>query len=144
MKLFQNLSILKNCKGSAIAIGNFDGVHKGHQKVFNEAKKFAKKNKIKFGILTFNPLPVMFFNKKVNNFRLTSENQKFKLFKKYNVNFVVNVKYRFMIYQMEKDANHALIVKINRKKLLRYRQKLSHYHQNLQYKYLQKNLRQNQ
>ena len=43
----------------------------------------------------------------------------------------------FMIYQMEKDANHALIEKINHQKLLEYRQ-------DLKYKYLQKNLRQNQ
>jgi len=48
-----------------VAIGNFDGVHKGHQKVFKQAKKYSKKNKIKFGVLTFTPLPVMFFNNKI-------------------------------------------------------------------------------
>ena len=88
MKNFNSLSIPKNYKGYAIAIGNFDGVHKGHQKVFKEAKKFSKRNKIKFGILTFNPLPVMFFNKKIGNYKLTSQNQKFILFKKCGVNFV--------------------------------------------------------
>ena len=82
MKSFNNLSIPKKYKGHAIAIGNFDGVHRGHQKVFKEAKKLAKKNRIKFGILTFNPLPIMFFNKKITNHRLTSENQKLFLFKK--------------------------------------------------------------
>ena len=79
MKIFNSPIITKKYKRSAIAIGNFDGVHKGHQKVFNQAKKFAKKNKIKFGILTFTPLPVMFFNKKVSNYRIASEHQKFKL-----------------------------------------------------------------
>ena len=93
MKIFSHLSIPKNYKGSAIAIGNFDGVHKGHQKVFKVAKKFAERNKIKFGILTFSPLPVMFFNKKISNYKLTSEDQKFKLFKKYGVDFVVNIKF---------------------------------------------------
>ena len=93
MKSFKNPSIPRNYKEHAIAIGNFDGVHKGHQKVFNEAKKFAKKNKIKLGILTFNPLPVMFFNKKIVNYKLTSQEQKFKLFKKYGVNFVIIIKF---------------------------------------------------
>ena len=74
MKIFNNTSILKNYKGSAIAIGNFDGIHKGHEKVFKQAKKIARKKKIKFGVLTFTPLPVMFFNKKIKNFRLNSEN----------------------------------------------------------------------
>ena len=46
MKIFNNTNIPKNYKNSAIAIGNFDGVHKGHQKVFKETKKFAKKIKL--------------------------------------------------------------------------------------------------
>ena len=71
MKIFKNLAIPNYYKKSALAIGNFDGVHKGHQKVFKYAKKFAKRSKSKFGILTFSPLPVMFFNKRVKNYRLT-------------------------------------------------------------------------
>ena len=93
MKIFNRPIISKKYKGSAIAIGNFDGVHKGHQKVFKQAKKFAKKNKIRFGILTFTPLPVMFFNKKASNYRLASEDLKFKIFKKYGVDFLVNIKF---------------------------------------------------
>ena len=47
MRTFKNTAIPKEYRGSAIAIGNFDGVHRGHQKVFRQAKKYAKKNKIK-------------------------------------------------------------------------------------------------
>jgi len=93
MKNFNNLSIANSYKGSAIAIGNFDGVHLGHQKVFKQARKFAKKNKIKFGVMTFTPPPVIFFNKKPSNYKLTSEIQKFKLFKRYGANFVINIKF---------------------------------------------------
>ena len=93
MKIFYKTDIPEKYKSSALAIGNFDGVHLGHQKVFLKTKKLAQKNKIKFGILTFTPLPVMFFNKKIKNYRLVSEVQKFKLFKKYGVDFVINVKF---------------------------------------------------
>jgi len=89
MKIFNNFIISKKYKKSSLAIGNFDGVHKGHQKVF----KYAKKTKLKFGILTFAPLPVMFFNKKIRNYRLASEEEKFRLLKKFSTDFVVNIKF---------------------------------------------------
>ena len=93
MKIFNSSNIPKNYKVSALAIGNFDGVHKGHQKVFKETKKFANRKKIKFGVLTFSPLPIMFFYKDIKNFRLASEDQKIKLFKKHQVDFVINIKF---------------------------------------------------
>ena len=40
MEIFKNTIIPKRYKSSAIAVGNFDGVHKGHQKVFKQAKKY--------------------------------------------------------------------------------------------------------
>jgi len=93
MKIFNSINIPKNYKASALAIGNFDGIHKGHQKVFGETRKFAKRKKIKFGVLTFTPLPIMFFYKNVKNFRLASEDQKIELFKKYQVDFIINIKF---------------------------------------------------
>jgi len=115
MKIFNSTSIPKNYKRSAIAIGNFDGIHKGHQKVFKKTKKFAKKNKIKFGVLTFTPLPVMFFNKKIRNFRLISEERKLELFKKYGVNFVINVKFnkRFSKISAEDFIKKIIYQKVN-------------------------------
>ena len=43
MKIYKNPTLdQKHCNG-VIAIGNFDGLHLGHQKVINEAKRKAKK-----------------------------------------------------------------------------------------------------
>ena len=117
MKIFNNTSISKKYKSSALAIGNFDGVHKGHQKIFKQAKKFTKKNKIKFGVLTFTPLPVMFFNNKIKNYRLISEKLKFKLFKKYGVDFVINIQFNriFSKITAEKFIKNIIFRKINPK-----------------------------
>ena len=93
MKIINNFKIPEKYKKSAIAIGNFDGIHLGHQKVFKETKKFAMKEKIKFGVLTFNPLPLMFFNKNIKNYRLVSESKKLQLFEKYGVDFIINIKF---------------------------------------------------
>ena len=115
MKIFNQFTISKKYKKSSLAIGNFDGVHKGHQKVFLYARKFAKKNKLKFGILTFSPLPVMFFNKKIKNHRLVSENQKFELFKKYGADFVINIKFNRIFSRIvaEKFIKEIIYKKIN-------------------------------
>ena len=115
MKIFDSTTIPHKYKRSAIAIGNFDGAHKGHQKVFQKTKKFSKKNKIKFGILTFTPLPVMFFNKKIKNYRLVSENQKLKLFEKYGVDFIINIKFNrnFSKIHAETFVEKIIYKKIN-------------------------------
>ena len=93
MVILKNLKDIKYCDKSVLTIGSLDGMHKGHQKVFIQARKLAKRNKLIFGVLTFSPLPVMFFNKQIKNYRLASEYQKFKLFKKYRVDFVINIKF---------------------------------------------------
>ena len=115
MRIFKNTNIPKNYKRSALVIGNFDGIHKGHQKVFNKTRKFANKNKIKFGVLTFTPLPIMFFNKKIKNFRLISEDKKFKLFEKYGVDFAVNIRFNknFSEISAEKFIKEVIYKKIN-------------------------------
>ena len=114
MQIFRRLTIPNNYKNSAIAIGNFDGVHKGHQKVFNETRKFARRNKTKFGVLTFKPMPVMFFNKKIKNFRLINEDQKLKLFKKNKVDFVMNIKFN---KNFSKISAENFVKRVIRKKI---------------------------
>ena len=87
MKIYTNFNIEKKFQNSAIAIGNFDGFHLGHQKVIKNGKKIAKKNKLKFGLMVFQPLPIMFFNKKLKNYRIDSLEQKINSSKKYGIDF---------------------------------------------------------
>ena len=42
LKVYKNFNINTNHKGSIILIGNFDGLHIGHQKLFRLAKRFKK------------------------------------------------------------------------------------------------------
>tara|TARA_B100000579_G_scaffold336775_1_gene287680 strand:- start:1516 stop:2430 length:915 start_codon:yes stop_codon:yes gene_type:complete len=93
MKIYQNLKINKKHQDSVVAIGNFDGVHLGHQKVINHAQKKAKKNKLPFGIITFEPMPVMFFNKKIKNHRINSLTQKKNLLRKLRLDFLIIVNF---------------------------------------------------
>jgi riboflavin kinase/FMN adenylyltransferase len=93
MKLYKNFNISKNCKKSIILIGNFDGVHLGHQKLFKLANSYKKKFKLKIGVLTFEPMPKMFFNKDIKNFRISSINQKNIILKKLGADFIITKKF---------------------------------------------------
>ena len=79
VKHYKNFNIKKLHKGSIILIGNFDGLHLGHQKLFQLAQSYKKKYNLKIGVVNFDPMPKMFFNKKLKNFRLSNIDQKIKL-----------------------------------------------------------------
>ena len=89
VRLYNSFNILKKHKNSIILIGNFDGLHLGHQKLFKLARKYKKKYSSKIGVLTFEPMPKMFFNSSLNNFRLSNLNQKVENLSKLNVDFII-------------------------------------------------------
>ena len=93
MKIYNNFNIKNYHKGSIILIGNFDGVHSGHRKLFDLAKKYKKKFKLSIGVLTFEPMPKMFFNKRIKNFRISNFDQKINLLKNLDVDFIINKKF---------------------------------------------------
>lgn len=59
-------------RGASVAIGNFDGVHLGHQAVIELAANAAARSNAPLGILTFNPHPRQYFNPSAPAFRLMS------------------------------------------------------------------------
>ena len=93
MKTYNNLNLNSKHRRGVIAIGNFDGIHLGHQKVINDARRKAKKNRLPFGLMTFEPVPVMFFNKKIKNHRINSLEQKKDQLKKLKLDFLIIIKF---------------------------------------------------
>jgi len=115
LKIYKNFNLPKIYKKSILLIGNFDGLHLGHQKLFKLAKKYSKKYKIKVGVLTFEPLPIMFFNKKLINYRITGDLQKNSLFKKIGVDFVIINKFNKKFSKISADnfIKKIIVKKIN-------------------------------
>ena len=93
VKHYINFNIKKIHRGSIILIGNFDGLHLGHQKLFQLAQSYKKKYNLKIGVVNFDPMPKMFFNKKLKNFRLSNIDQKIKLLSNLKVDFVITKKF---------------------------------------------------
>ncbi|KWV91335.1 bifunctional riboflavin kinase/FAD synthetase [Erythrobacter sp. YT30] len=67
-------------RGAVIALGNFDGFHKGHQAVAGEAIEWAHSEGRPSIIATFDPHPVRFFRPDVPPFRLTTLEQRQELY----------------------------------------------------------------
>ncbi len=57
-------------RGAAAAIGNFDGVHLGHQTVIDITRDAARRAKAPLGVMTFEPHPRSFFGRSDAPFRL--------------------------------------------------------------------------
>ena len=67
-------------RGGIVALGNFDGFHKGHQAVVGRAIERARAAGLPALVATFDPHPVRFFRPEAEPFRLTSLNQRQRLF----------------------------------------------------------------
>ncbi|ABC23760.1 bifunctional riboflavin kinase/FAD synthetase [Rhodospirillum rubrum] len=58
--------------GGSLALGNFDGVHRGHQRVIGSARAIAAQQGLPLGVMTFAPHPRRFFQPDLPPFTLTS------------------------------------------------------------------------
>jgi riboflavin kinase / FMN adenylyltransferase len=66
-------------KGAVVALGNFDGVHRGHRQVIATARTRAEALGAPAAVLTFEPHPRVFFKPDEPLFRLTDETSKLRL-----------------------------------------------------------------
>lgn len=75
-------------RGAVVAIGNFDGIHRGHQAVIGEAVRHARHDRAPAGVLTFEPHPRRFFKPDGEPFLLTGLRTKARLLDELDVNFL--------------------------------------------------------
>lgn len=82
-------------RGAVLAIGNFDGVHAGHQYILNHARKIAQNlgEKTLFGAISFSPHPRAFFNPTGQFFRLTDNHTRAELFQSLGVDLLVDLEF---------------------------------------------------
>lgn len=73
-------SVPESLRGAIIALGNFDGFHKGHQAVAGEAIRWAREEGRPAIVATFDPHPVRFFKPDAEPFRLTTLEQRQELY----------------------------------------------------------------
>ena len=90
-------------KNLCLAIGNFDGFHKGHIAILNSLKEIANKNNQSTAIMSFNPHPREFFQSKIENFNIYTKSDKINFLKKFDVD--VYIEFTFDKNLSELSAN---------------------------------------
>ena len=79
------LDSIVNIANINLAIGNFDGVHLGHQKIIDELIEYSKIKNCSSAILSFKPHPRQFFSDEYRNFQIISEEEKIYLLDKQGI-----------------------------------------------------------
>src|ERR1700753_3422404 len=80
MKIFRHYPDVPDAfKGAVVAVGNFDGVHRGHQALIGAARDMARERGAALGVLAFEPHPQEFFRPSPESFRLTPFRAKARL-----------------------------------------------------------------
>ena len=91
------------------AVGNFDGVHKGHQKLIEEAKK----HNLKSAVLTFYPHPSVFL-KNIKDYKLlTPIEHKAEIFKTLGIDYLIIVDFNNTVANLPKEDFIELMKKLN-------------------------------
>ncbi len=89
MRLLAHDAVPPDLKGAVVAIGNFDGVHRGHQKLLDVTRGKAASEARPWGVLTFEPHPRTFFKPSEPVFRLTPGPLKARLISALGASFTV-------------------------------------------------------
>ena len=74
-----------------VTVGNFDGIHLGHQKLLSDVREIAKSNNLKSKLVTFNPYPFEFF--KHDKKRILSSLDKKEYLNNYGIDEVVEISF---------------------------------------------------
>ena len=117
MKILNNLSdVSKNPK--AVTIGNFDGIHKGHQVLINETKEISTKNNVESLIFTFNKLPKEIFSP-VSVQRLYDNKIKESILSSYKIDTLLSIDFNeIKDYSADFFCEEILIKKLNARYLI--------------------------
>jgi riboflavin kinase/FMN adenylyltransferase len=121
MQLVRGLHNLKEChRGVVLTIGNFDGVHRGHQTILKRLVECAAVHKVPSTVMIFEPHPEELFNAENAPARLTRLHEKLIQFKRLNIERVVIVKFnrQFSKQSAEEFVSDLLIEKLGVKHLI--------------------------
>ena len=102
---FKDFTGLPNeAKGAVVALGNFDGLHRGHQEVIKKTVALAKQKGVPSGVGLFRPHPVRFFRPDLPPFRLMSAATRERLLPTLGLNCLFEIPFTDSLREMDDEA----------------------------------------
>ena len=107
-------------KNLCLAIGNFDGFHKGHISILDSLKKIAYQNNFPTAIMSFSPHPREYFENKNENFNIYTKSEKINFLKEYDINIYIEFTFDKNLAELSADqfVEEILINKLNIKNVI--------------------------
>lgn len=102
MQRHTTVSVPQNARGASVAMGNFDGVHRGHQSVIELARTASPNTPL--GIITFEPHPRSFFGRGEQAFRLMNATSRAHRLQKLGVDHLYEVPFNAELASLSPDA----------------------------------------
>jgi riboflavin kinase / FMN adenylyltransferase len=115
MQFISSINKIRDCHQNAVVtIGNFDGVHLGHQRLMGALNQKARALSKPSMVITFEPLPSEYFSPEKSLARLTPLREKLLLFEKLQIDYVLCLKFnrKLVNCSAEKFINEILIERI--------------------------------
>lgn len=117
LKIYRNVDYIENVPETAVALGNFDGVHLGHQRLINNMVESARNDKLKPAVFTFSnhPKDLLPGVKKVKN--ILYNERKVEIIASLGVEYLFEIPFTKEIMEMEAVdfIEEILLAKLNMK-----------------------------
>ena len=99
-------------KNLNLAIGNFDGLHLGHQMIIKRLIQQSKEINVESAIMSFIPHPRKYFSEKIINFNIISDSMKIRLLKELGIEHLILLKFDHSVASLSpQDFIEKILVK---------------------------------
>lgn len=119
MQIVKSINKIKHIEDSVVTIGNFDGLHKGHQKLIKKIVDYGLKNNIKSVVFTFENHPANYFKENSIKNIITNEEKEERI-KSLGVDIIINVKFDDYMANISSDdfVKNILVDKLGVNRLI--------------------------
>lgn len=104
MKLIRGLyNLPADWHGSVVTVGNFDGLHKGHQALIEQCVSLAKQHQVPSVLMTFEPYPQAYFSNDERIPRLTSLRDKFLMLQTLGIEYLLVLPFNAVLAKVSSE-----------------------------------------